>query len=320
MNILITGASGFTGFHLTRHLLLHKEKDDHIWGISRRSPQISHTDLTSVSLDLSSQQNINTFISEVKPDLIIHLAGQNHGDLTDLINANVINTSRLLDAVQEKTPDSRVLVIGSSAEYGYGGDDHINEDTPLHPTGLYGVSKVAQDILSLRYYRAYDLKVSVARPFNLIGPGQPDTFICGKLVKQALEIKTGKRSCFECAGGNTRRDFIDVRDVVRAYWELISHPHFPDRIAGKTFNIGSGRSYSISDLIDIISNILGANPPCTMSRINNELIPNQIADVTRLQREIEWKPSFTIQQSIKDMMEIKYHVKAHNLVMSVLPC
>lgn len=303
MNVLITGASGFTGFFLIRHLLSDKEKVNHIWGISRRLPLKSHAGLTSVCLDLGNQQEINNLIDEIKPDAIIHLAGQNHGDLPDLMHANVVNTGWLLDAVRKNAPESRILVIGSSAEYGYAGNKLISEDTPLQPTGLYGVSKVAQEILSLQYYRAYDLKISVARPFNLIGPGQPDTFICGRLVKQALEIKAGKRLCFECAGGNTRRDFIDVRDTVHAYWKLISHPHFTDRIAGKTFNIGSGSSYSISEVINIISEILGTTFPCTMGEVENELIPSQIADITRLTSEIEWKPSFTIHQSIQDMME-----------------
>jgi len=303
MNILITGASGFTGFHLIRHLLSQKETVHHIWGVSRRMPLASHAGVTSASLDLSNQQDINNLIDEINPDAIIHLAGLNHGELPDLMDANVINTGRLLDAVQKNAPDSRVLVIGSSAEYGYAGDKPISEDTPLHPTGLYGVSKAAQDILSLRYYRASDLKVAVARPFNLIGPGQPDTFICGTLVKQALEIRAGKRSSFECAGGNTRRDFIDVRDVVDAYWKLISHPYFTERIVGKAFNIGSGRNYSISEVIDIISTIGGTSCPCTMNEMEKERIPSQTADITRVINEIEWKPSFTIHQSIKDMME-----------------
>ncbi|MBR1368842.1 hypothetical protein RJ53_04675 [Methanocalculus chunghsingensis] len=303
MNVLITGASGFTGFYLIRHLLSHNEGVNHIWGLSRRLPLKSHAGFTAVRLDLSNKKEVEDKIDEIKPDAIIHLAGQNHGDLPDLMYANVVNTGWLLDAVRKNAPESRVLVIGSSAEYGYAGNKLISEDTPLQPTGVYGVTKVAQDILALQYYRAYNLKVSVARPFNLIGPGQPDTFICGKLVKQALEIRAGKRICFECAGGNTRRDFIDVRDVVDAYWKLISHPHFTDRIAGNTFNIGSGSSYSISELIHIMSEILGKTWPCIMGEMENELIPSQITDITRLTSEIEWKPSFTIHQSIKDMME-----------------
>lgn len=303
MNILITGASGFTGYHLIHCLLSQSEGIDQIWGLSRSVPSISHDTFTPVCVDLGNNEEINRLIQEIRPDAIIHLAALNRGSLEDLVQSNVVNTGHLLDAVRMHAPCARVLVVSSSAVYGYAGDTPIPEDTPFRPVGAYGTSKAAEELLAFQYHHVYNLNVAVARPFNLIGPGQPESFVCGRLTRQAIEIQAGKRQCFELTGGDARRDYIDVRDVVDAYWRLISHQLFTEHIAGGAFNIGSERSYSVSELIGMISGIMKTSYPISIQPLEAELVPVQIADTTRLRKETGWDPLIDICRSLGDMIE-----------------
>jgi len=304
MKILITGASGFTGHHLIKHLLSVIEVSPQIWGICRSKPQLSHSGCTYVMADLSQKDQIDTVIKQVSPEAIIHLAGLNRGTLTELFHANVINTEYFLQAARKYVPDAHIIVVGSSAEYGYVGNSPIREDAPLHPVNPYGISKVAEDLLALQYYSAHDLSVAIVRPFNLIGPGQPESFVCGRLTRQAAEIQNGTRKAFDLGGGDARRDFIDIRDVVDAYWRLLSHENFEKKVAGCAFNIGSGKSYSISEVIQAISVIIGRSYPVHMpASSTRELVPVQIADNTLIKKEIGWKPLIPISLSLKEMIE-----------------
>ena len=313
MNILVTGASGFTGHHMIKYLLSLNEGTSLIWGISRSQPQISHSGCTYLRADLNQKKQVDSIIKKASPDLVIHLAGQNHGTLAELLRANVINTENLLKAVREERPDARVLVVGSSAEYGYAGETPIAEDAPLRPSGVYGISKVAEDLLAVQYYTAYDLAITITRPFNLIGPGQSDLYICGKLTHQAVEIRENKRDAFELFGTDARRDYVDVRDVVDAYWRLISHKNFEKRIAGHVFNIGSGKSYSVAAVIREITMITGelykVNLPASPVR---DLVPVQIADIRRIIKETGWRPSIPLCRSLEAMIRCISYQTNHN--------
>ena len=303
MNVLVTGASGFTGHYLIKHLLSSYKGALPIWGISRSAPKISHSGCTYIRADLSQREQVETVIKKVSPDAVIHLAGLNHGTLVELLQANVINTEHLLKAVQEERPDARVLVIGSSAEYGYGGEKPITENEPLRPISSYGISKVSEDLLAIQYYNACNLGVAVARPFNLIGPYQSDSFICGKLIRHAAEIRDGKREAFDLASIDARRDFIDVRDVVDAYWRLLSHENFEKRVAGRAFNIGSGRSYAISEVIQEITMITGRSYKVHLSvQPPRDLVPVQIADIILIEKVTGWRPSTPLRRSLEDMI------------------
>jgi len=303
MNILVTGASGFTGHHLIKHLLCLREGAIHIWGISRSAPQISHPGITYLEADLSKKEHVDTIIQQISPDAVIHLAGLNRGTLVELLHANVINTEHLLKALQKERPDARVLVVGSSAEYGYAGEMPISEDEALRPTSAYGISKVAEDLLAIQYHAAHGLCIAVVRPFNLVGPGQPDSFVCGKLIRQAVEIKNGMRRAFELAGSEARRDFVDVRDVVDAYWRLISHKNFEKKVAGRAFNIGSGKSYSVSEVVQEIAFVTKISYEIHMSAIPvRDLVPVQIANTTLIEKETGWRPLTPLRRSLEDMI------------------
>ena len=227
-----------------------------------RSESSVHTKVSGVSwgvADLLDRDRLFNKISAVCPDAIIHLAGLSHGTLDALFMTNVTGTRNLLDAGMQANPDCRVLVVSSSAVYGYAGRAAIPESAPLKPLSDYGLSKMTQDTMSLMYHEIKGAAVAVARPFNLVGPNQSGSFICGRIVNQVAEINQGQKTNLDLLETQSYRDFVDVRDVVRGYFTLVAHPEFSQYCAGKAFNLGSGIACSISEIISTIEAITG-NP------------------------------------------------------------
>jgi GDP-4-dehydro-6-deoxy-D-mannose reductase len=304
MKVLVTGASGFTGMQMIRYL---SAKDDiTLTGLARKPvlPFAGARDVSLVNADLLDHARLSDVLSTVRPDLVIHLAGLNFGSLKELVDANETGTKNLLDAAIRANADCRALVIGSSAAYGYAGNEPVTEDTPFRPLSDYGVSKAAQDALALTYGSGRGNRVSVARPFNLVGPGQPPSFICGRIVQQAVEIENGQRDALDVLETTSSRDFIDVRDAVRAYWLILSHPNFSRQCAGRAFNIGSGITYAISGVISLIEEITGDRYPIRVPENPPDVpVPFLVSDTTRVRTITGWAPEIPFRESLRDMLD-----------------
>ncbi len=304
MKVLITGASGFTGIHMIG--FLSTQEDIRIIAIARKKPaHFSNAQKISwVEGDILDPAKIIETISAVKPSVVLHLAGLNRGSLEDLQKTNVTGTQNMLDAILKINPDCRTLVISSSAVYGYAGNTPIDENQTLKPLSDYGISKAAQDTLCQIYYKTKGCQVAVARPFNLVGPHQPNSYVCGKIVQQIIEIEQGKRACLDLLEIQSCRDFIDVRDVVKAYWTLLIHTKFKEDCAGKAFNIGSGKSYAISTVIDLLREITGKEYQLHLSASSHRLIiPSQMSDNTQIHRITGWNPHISLKESLSDMLD-----------------
>ncbi|OPY36108.1 MAG: UDP-galactose-4-epimerase [Methanoregula sp. PtaU1.Bin051] len=303
MTVLVTGATGFSGQALIRHLISAGERD--IAWIARSLPKKTGPgpELRMAACDLTDREQVVKVLSRLRPDRIIHLAGLNRGQTFDLFRANITGTENLLDAALETNPVCRILVVSSSAVYGYAGREPISEDTPLMPLGDYGSSKAAQEKVALERQAKRGAQVAIARTFNLVGPGQPETFVCGKIVKQALEIERGDRKNLDLFETRSYRDFIDVRDAVRAYWALVSRPDFDTTCSGKAFNAGSGTAHAVSDVISIVEEITGRtyvvdlpeDPPVVP-------IPYQQADISLIRKVTGWQPEISLKESLTDML------------------
>jgi len=178
MKILVTGASGFTGHYMVDYLLALPGSDLEIFGLYKTHVPSDRNGCRYIQGDLCNRDETRALIRSVSPDAVLHLAGINRGTLHDLLRINVLGTQNLLDAVVQERPDCRVLVVGSSAEYGYAGSDPIAEDAPLRPVGAYGISKVAEDLLARSYASVHKLNVAVVRPFNLIRPPVNRRHLC----------------------------------------------------------------------------------------------------------------------------------------------
>lgn len=305
MKILVTGASGFTGIQMIKQLCIHK--DVRIVGVARESGAC-FSDVNTVSWvqgDILKRDAIAKTISLANPDAVIHLAGANHGSLLDLLTTNVTGTQNVLDAAMMANSYCRILVISSSAVYGYAGENAITEDQPFKPLTEYGLIKATQDNLCQLYYKTRECQVTIARPFNLIGPDQPASFVCGKIVQQVIEIEQGKRSSLDLFKIQSCRDFIDVRDVVRAYWALVSHKKFEDKCAGNAFNIGSGTIHPVSIVIDLLQEITGKQYPLHLPDSSQSIaVPTLKSDNTRIHRVTGWKPKISLKESLTDMLNV----------------
>jgi nucleoside-diphosphate-sugar epimerase len=233
MKVLVTGASGFVGREMVRQL--SRQDDLRIAALTRDTRHCSvNTDtVTWVSADITDGEAILRTVSGVVPDTVIHLAALNQGSLRDLFRTNVIGTSNLLEAVIQANPACRIIVISSSAVYGYAGEAPIDEDIPCAPLSLYGVSKVAEEHTAMMFYHTRGADVAIVRPFNLVGPGLPTTLVCGHIIEQVLAADQKGDNLIELAESVSRRDFVDVRDLVRGIRALATLPDFHGRCAGR---------------------------------------------------------------------------------------
>lgn len=304
MTVLVTGATGFSGRALLQFLDTLGRND--IAGIARTVPSEGKVDNQArlIACDITDRLRVTEVMQEIRPDYCIHLAGLTRGEPFDLFRANITGTENLLDAVVTACPACRVLVISSSAVYGYAGNDPIGEDTPVKSLGDYGASKAAQEKVALDRYEKRGMQVAIARPFNLVGPGQPDSFLCGRIVRQVIEIERGERENLELLETRSYRDFIDVRDAVRAYSAIVLHQDFERACASKIFNVASGAATPVSRVIELAEEITGRtfvvelpeDPPVVA-------IPFQLGDISQIKRVIGWKPEISLKKTLEDMIE-----------------
>ena len=309
MKALITGISGFVGSHLAEYLL--KTAD---WDVAGTvfGPYGNIADLCG-QLELYpaelSRLDVMTFILEQsQPDVIFHLAAQplvsaSRRDPWGTLETNIRMQLNVLEGVAQVRPDCQVLVIGSSEEYGLvsAKDLPIDEDTPLRPLSPYALSKVAQDLMGLQYHLTHELHVVRARPFNHIGPRQRVGFVAPDFASQIAAAERGLQPpVLEVGNLAARRDFSDVRDVVRAYVMLITHGE-----PGQVYNVGSGESHAIQEVLDTL---LG------MSRVSIEVrqdpkrmrpseVPETICDTTRIRECTGWQTTIPFEQSLQDILE-----------------
>jgi len=305
--VLITGITGFTGGHLAE---LCVSKGLEVYGLGfptnnvyLRQRLVGVTDIYNV--DIRDGATVCSIIRKLKPEYIIHLAGLiGNEDLQKLLEINVVGTSNILEA--SLGGGAKILVPGSAAEYGRVSQNSlpISEDVAVHPIDNYGVSKASQIVLAHMYLRSYRSRVYLPRPFNVTGPGEYTRLVCSSIVKQFVDIQMGNRESVIYVGNlETQRDFVDVRDVVRAYW-LILESGMP----GEIYNICSGKAFSIRDIIGIISRILSLQVLIKqeISRVRAYDVPIQIGENEKIRKHTGWQCEIEIERSLSDL--IQYHV------------
>ena len=305
--VLITGVNGFTAGYFLDFLRLSGVDSGYIFGTDRAKDASGAHRCRFIKADLLDKKEALNVLKKSRPDLIFHFAGLNFGgDHNELMRGNVFTTNNLLEAVIKSRLKSRVLVIGSAAEYGISGAPGIpiKETAPLNPVTPYGVSKAAQTILALQYHSLYGLYVVIARPFNLIGPGQTPNLVCGSIVRQIKNICVGRRPSAKLIVGNldSGRDFVDIRDAVRAYWLLLNSGK---NMAGEVFNVASGRSTPIKRVLGILFKYCGKKIPVERrkEKIKRGDIKAQSADISKIKKAVGWKSSIGPGTSLKDMYE-----------------
>lgn len=239
MKVLITGANGFSALYLKE--LISKRN-----GVELILSDIQGDLLVCDYTDYSAVLNL---ISETRPDQIYNLIGGFTNNYEIDYRCNVLTTKNILESVAQIGLKCRVFLVGSSAEYGKVSefDNPVRENHPLNPISLYGLTKVFQTHLMHYYSFTYGLDLVMARPFNLMGKGMSHNLFIGQLYEQIKAYQEGRISKITLGNLESKRDYIDVVDAVEAY-ELIMN--FGEM--GAIYNVGSGRSIRIRDLLNRI--------------------------------------------------------------------
>jgi GDP-4-dehydro-6-deoxy-D-mannose reductase len=288
---LITGGGGFVGTHLGAHLV---EKGDVVISVDREC-------------DVTDREVMNDALSSSRPDVIYHLAalthvGESWTNQSEFTRVNVLGTKNVLEAAHQVVPDSCVVVVSSSEVYGIVHE----EDLPLHesfrtsPVNPYSSSKLEAERFAKEAYRATGQRVIIARPFNHVGPGQSTRFVVPGLVSRLFDALDEGRREILVGDLSTRRDFSDVRDVVRAYRLLVLHAR-----AGQVYNVASGHDTALTDvahaLRDEIAPHVGLVVDPTLLRPVE--VPVTRGSFDKLHETTGWEPEIALSRSLHDVVE-----------------
>lgn len=301
MNVLVTGASGFTGQNMLRYLNGVLPADATLIAHYRATPIPPGISCTRVHANLNSAAETESMIRASEPDYILHLAGRTHGSRDDLFADNTLAAGNLIDAVRAAADGAAVLLVSSAAVYGDAGELPVHETTRFSPVGTYGTAKAAEELLVCAEMKRYGLRIAIARPFNLCGPGQSRAFAIGSVIGQAVAVERKKQEALQLGNIDSRRDFIDVRDAVRAFWAIATHPAFDTACRGVSFNVGSGKSASVREILLMIEAAAGRGYPVS-AHPSPEMIPTQTADITRIGTLCGWKPEWTLERTVEDLL------------------
>jgi GDP-4-dehydro-6-deoxy-D-mannose reductase len=209
----------------------------------------------------------------------------------------------VLEVVAQLGLACRVLVVGSSEEYGAIAphDLPIDEDTPLRPTSAYAVSKVTQDLLGLQYWFSRQVEAVRVRPFNHIGPRQRQGFVAPDFASQIARIEAGLRPPQLAVGAlDVARDFSDVRDIVRGY-----HLALTQGRAGEVYNLGAGQAHTVRELLNTLIAASGAAIEIVQDPERTRLVevPRMVADCTRMADHTGWRTQIPFERSLSDVLD-----------------
>lgn len=306
MDALVIGAGGFVGKYLLQQLL----EEGYDPGATKLPHEHLKMDGAEVfDLDLGSQNAVRSLLDEHRPAQIYHLAAQSSvsaswKDPELTVDVNIKGTLHLLEAVRS-IPEyyPRILLVGSGEEYGYQkrGTSAIPETEAIHPGNIYAVTKACQNMLGAVYARAYGMGIVMVRAFNHIGVGQSPTFVAADFALQIAEMEAKLRPPVMRVGNlSAKRDFSDVRDVVRAYTMLIQKG-----LAGETYNVGSGKAVPIREILELLldmstESIVVEQDP---SKLRPADVPYIEADTAKLRADTGWEPIYPLEETLRTMLD-----------------
>lgn len=259
-------------------------------------------------LDLADYAAVRAALDETAPDAIYHLAARASvpaawEDPAACLQNNILAQLNVLKAVTDAGARPRVLIVASADEYGrvQAEDLPVDEDTPLRPVNPYAVSKVAQDYMGLQYNLSHGLPVVRVRPFNHTGPRQETGFVVPDFCSQIAAIEHGLQAPVLRVGDLTaRRDFSDVRDIVRAYRLALTLG-----TPGQVYNVGASQAVSVQDVLDTLLALSHAKIAVEQDpgRMRPSDIPVIVSDCSRLRAITGWRPLWRLEQTLSDTLD-----------------
>lgn len=316
-NVLITGITGFVGSHLADYILANFPEVQ-IFGLARwRSPtsNIGHI-LDRITLefgDLSDLSSLKTILSRQKPDVIFHLAAQSYVPFSysspvATLNANVIGTCNLLEAVKElkfaADYDPIVHICSSSEVYGQVREDEvpIKENNPFRPASPYAVSKVAEDMLGFQYWLSWKIKTIRTRMFTHTGPRRGEVFVVSNFAKQIAAIDAGLAPPVVKVGNlESIRTFLDARDAVKAYWLLVNRCP-----PGEVYNIGGTETMTVGEMLNRLlklAKVKNINVEVDQQRLRPSDVTRQIPCIDKFIEATGWKPEIKFEKTLEDTLD-----------------
>lgn len=298
MRALITGSQGFVGGYLRREL---EDNGYEVLGLDLQPGR------DTVQADLLDLEQMKEAIRDTKPDAVFHLAGQ--ADVAKswripqkTVEINTIGALNLLDAVRAYREDVRVLLVGSSDQYGDLGEagERVSETTEMKPQTPYAVSKLAQEELAKAYVRAYGMKICMTRSFNHGGAGQREGFLIPDFAAGIVRVERGLEKALWVGNLESRRDFTHVRDVVRAY-RLLSEKGRP----GEVYNVGSGKTYSAREILDGLLEMTDHVIPVKQdpAKMRPSDTPVICCDNSKLKEDTTWAAGIPLWVILQDTLE-----------------
>ena len=310
MRLLITGITGFVGSHMAEYAL---SQGAEVFGSARwrsRTENIEHlrAKIQLVECDLRDPASVRRLLTTASPTHLIHLAAQSFVGTSwhtpgETLSTNTVCQVNLLEGIRELKVVPRFLVIGTSEEYGLVHADEvpIKETNPLRPLSPYAVSKVTQDLMGYQYFKSYGFPIMRTRAFNHEGPRRGEVFVTSNFAKQVAEIEAGLRDPVMFVGDLTpKRDYSDVRDIVRGYWLLLERGE-----PGEVYNLCSGRSWVIQKVLDFYldqSTKKGITVKVDPSRLRPSDVMILEGDPTKIRKAVGWEVEIPFEQTLTDLL------------------
>lgn len=300
--VLIFGVGGFVGRYLTKEMVAAGYTVD-------GSDIMEHVSWEGLSgytpADLTDAEAVEAVIQRVKPDYIVNLAAISSAGLSwkfpqMTMDINVNGCLNILESVRKINGSIRILLIGSSEEYAQS-KKPVNEEWETLANNPYGISKAAMELFAKTYRNAYGLDIRMTRSFNHTGTGQKDSFVIPSWCKQAAEISaSGKAGVMHVGNLAVKRDFSDVRDIVRAYRLILEQEE-----KNRTYNVGSGQAYALREILEHIVKLSAA--PIEIRVDEDRIRPNDnpyiCCDHSKITRELGWEPEYTIWDAVDGMFQ-----------------
>lgn len=308
---LITGISGFVAGHYLEYLSAQKPKTG-IIGVDLKQPDLKFLSpsfrkrVKFLRGSLLDKGLILKFLGKHKPDFIVNLASlssvaQSWERPAECVLNNTGSFLNILEAIHKSKIKTKILSVGSAEVYGIGGKKRIplKERAPLNPVNPYAVSRLAQEKLGTIFASAYKTPIIMTRSFNHIGPRQSDAFAVSSFARQIIEAKKGRRDRISCGNLNAIRDFMDVRDVVRAYDLLLRKGK-----AGEVYNVCSGTGYRLSEVLNMLRKEAGVKIPVkTDPRLLRPFEnPVMIGSPRKLEKCTGFRRQYGLSRSLRDIL------------------
>jgi GDP-4-dehydro-6-deoxy-D-mannose reductase len=310
MRALITGAAGFVGGHLASHLL---EKRYGVAGLvlpqeARDGVSSLPDDVEIIESDILDADSLVRAFTRFEPEAVFHLAAFSNpqgswAESKRTLETNILGSHNVLQAAVETALRPRVLLVGSSQQYGLVPEKEqpIPEARSQEPRSPYAVSKASQEILGRQFFLSEELPVMMTRSFNHTGPGQAPSYVCSSFARQIAEIESALREP-EIRVGNlsAKRDFSDVRDIVRAYVRIIE-----SGVPAEPYNVCRGEAYSIQRILDLLLGLTDVEIRVEVDEVRYHAAdaPLMLGDNSRLRNGLGWEPRYSLKETLSDVLE-----------------